>query len=536
MHLLPILAAVTLAASALATSFVTTQLTYENGTAYSITRPTAVALSPTNPDLLLVADFAGFIHLLRIRQATPTTYVVLTEEDVISVGKDRSVLALSVDPFDPTAFFASTSIVLWKTRSLLPASGWQNGQIDVIRLSRRSASLALESALVTGLPVSNRRSAQGVFGVAVDSFDASLYISLGTFTGGGVNTPANGGVPDCVASSSIAKVDIRTAWKTRKLTWSSDQSDSATITTPSRRSGIEIFATGIRSALQPVFTADGSLIVFDNGVDPRDELRSTSCTTEVPVTTGESDKVINVTRGAFYGHANRARGRSDADQCVFVTDEKIRDGSASKLNSFAPPLFTTAKAMEEKLFFGGLSGVSQYVHDWSPADKLRGTLIVVASDDVVDMPIPAGRTPGILSFDIESKSVKLVAEGGGSGIGIDVVGSVFVAKTISGVVEIAIPVVDEAAKKERKVRGVWPPSGQPGSRLFVVGTNLPIYQKVFVDGVECTDTRRVRWYRIANVVSCRVPRLPRFERGAVDVKIGHLKIRKAFTVLAPNLQ
>lgn len=510
-------------------SFTTSSLNYPNGTAFSLPLVSVLAFSPTDPGLLLVGDLAGTIRLLRVRQKPDLSYIVAAEEHLVSVGKGRSLLGLASDPFDPTAFYASTSNIQWVKQGL-PASGWQNGKIERVRLSPKPARLSVEGTVISGLPVSNSPSGLGVFGSVVDWKDASLYVGLATFTGGGVATESGGNIPDTIASSSILKADIRTHGKTLAFEWSSDAPGAAQLKAPSDKSGLEIFAVGLRSPFQPVYMSSGDLFVVDGGANTRDEKRSTSCSSDVPITASEPDKVIRVESGAYYGHANRARGASDPKQCVFITANASQE-AVRLYPGYKAPLFTNAQALQDKVIFGGTVGVAEYVHDWELG--LRGTLLGASFDQTYDQEREASKATGIASFDVKKKTIRRVANSSSTGLAVDVIGSAFAAQTTNSRISISVPDVSKAGRRQAsKIQGVWPPSAKPGARIFIVGTNLPVEEGVTVGGAVCSGLEEVDGYSLADVVSCQLPARGYGGRKPVDVEMGCLQLRKAITILA----
>lgn len=532
MHVLacviPAILAAAVVTAAEAYSFASINLTYANGTDYSAPLTVSVLILPSDPTLLVVASYTGLIRLLRIWYASPRRYVVTAVEDTVTAAPNRFVLDVKADPFRPTNLFVVTAVHDYINKGL-GANGWQNGQIEILRLDGPAAKLSFDSEpLVSGLPVAQGALGGGVFAVSADLHDGRLLISQGAHTNGGVPL---GPRRDTIVSGAMLMADVRTPQKTRKLTWSSNDTFTATLTTPPSVSGIEVYAVGFRSLFRPIVTARDQIYGIDAGGSPELGNRSLSCTTEEPFYADDPDRLIHIRRGRWYGMANRVRGRTDPRQCVYIWgDEENIAQLRARYPSFSPPILTTRAARANGILGSGSEGLTQYRADWFP--RLRGSFFVGEFD--LTQARPGLPLPILFQVDVRSRRVRKVADTPGVSLEVDPFGAVMVGQFNIGKVGIAVPVVSTAMKAQTRIRNVWPLRGKPRSRVYIVGTSLPAGAPVFLGGRPCDDVKRWTKFGYLDVISCLVPRGGPYLKNAVSVKVGSIELKEAYTVLAPR--
>lgn len=506
--------------------FTSTTLHHPNGTDYDFMLVSALSTVPRNPTFLIASNLLGEIRLVRVRRRSTSNYAARTLATT-SAGPGRSVLGIQHNPFHKplteSAFFISTSSLQWRDQGF-PDSGWQNGMVELLILNHIDKTLTVSSTIASGLPVS--LSNWGVFGTVIDNA-ASLFISIGTFNNGGVPSEGDGNLPDCVASGSLLKLNFRNPVISGQLEWSSDDPALATLTTSPAESGVSIFATGIRSCFQPVYTSSGKLFCIDGGANLMPDQRSTSCTRSTRFEVSEPDKVLNVRQGKWYGHANRARGRTDPQQCQFVPAMLPARVVARRFPGYTPPLFTSQQGLDDGIVGSGTVGVTEYTAAWFR--RIRGKLIGTESGQSED--VTRSAEPGTLLYDIEKRRVGRLADTPGISAAVDIYGSILTAQVAFGKVGIAMPRVSEQMMAREAIRVVFPTRGVPGSRLFIFGTSLK-GKRVKVGEIECNNVKLTSVF--GGVIRCKVPKGLPMNR-ALSVSVGSARLGKAFTVLDGNL-
>lgn len=92
--------------------------------------------------------------------------------------------------------------------------------------------------------------------------------------------------------------------------------------------GVDVFASGQRNSFDITLHSNGFLYATDNGMNAFYGDVSVGCnpdTDQLPEHT-EVDEINIVTKGAYYGHPNRMRGKSDPRQCKFRGPTEPSDG------------------------------------------------------------------------------------------------------------------------------------------------------------------------------------------------------------------
>lgn len=513
--------------TAAAFQFSDTILSYTNGSVFSMPTITEVAFVPANPNLLLVTSLSGEIRLLQVRQPSPTRFVVVATRHSVRTTGGRGVVSLVADPYSRSTFFVATVRHGWKN-----AGGWKNGHVEVLRLNTSTSKLSFDAdPLITGLPVAGTGTQDGLLGLNADSSDGKLFITQSSHTNGGV--PTQNGPSENVLSGAVLTADIRTRGKTLSLTWSSDDLATATLTSPPSISGIQMFATGVRTIFEPIITAHGDLFAVDVAGSPEEGDRSVSCTRSVPFNRQDSDRVLHIKRGRWYGMANRARGRTDPTQCVYIWgDESNIDQLRRNYSRFTPPIMTRRADFDAGKFGGAVIGLEQYRANWFPTIRLH----LIGSEFGFPQPLPNRQLSALLHFDLSTRTVSKIADAPGLAIATSAYGSMFIGQFIRARIAIAYPRVTEAMKKQPRIRNVWPLRVKPRSRILIYGTSLPVNGKVLVDGRPCTDVKRRVRFSWLHIISCRVPYGGPYRKRAVPIRVGSVTLGDALNVLPHWLQ
>jgi hypothetical protein len=176
--------------------------------------------------------------------------------------------------------------------------------------------------LVTGLPLSNHD--HGLNGMFVDD-NGDILLCSGSNTNAGIKWPLSGDVPESPLSAAL----LRICTSRPNFNGVVQYEDSVTGALVADQvygeqidvvSGVdvEVFAPGLRNALDLVLHSNGYLYATDNGPNNNFGPASLSMTTQGGYphpTTG--DALYLVEPGRYYGLPNRARGRYDERQAVY---------------------------------------------------------------------------------------------------------------------------------------------------------------------------------------------------------------------------
>lgn len=194
---------------------------------------------------------------------------------------------------------------------------------EIIRLI--GPDLSEPEPVITGLPVSghNHGTNDLEFGP-----DGRLYIAQGGTTSSGA--PAE---PDDARwrdwdesplSGAILVAEIDAPEFDGEITY---DSELATRDTNMIGGDVSVFSPGHRNTYDILFHSNGHLYSVDNG-SSEPVPASLDCDTLGPPPDNDPDQLNLVVEGAYYGHANRNRGREEPRQCENVSpfDESEGDG------------------------------------------------------------------------------------------------------------------------------------------------------------------------------------------------------------------
>ncbi|CAN8071727.1 unnamed protein product [Agarophyton chilense] len=224
------------------------------------------------------------------------------------MGPDRSITGIGYNPIDPySRIFVSVNTHFHENKG----SRWDNGAIESVEIEDNGCPRK-GPTIISGLPVSNHD-----HGIATISFlaDGSMLISSGSFTNAGVSKPGDGigGVPENPLSAAILRAPYLQPGFNGNIKY--DQYDDPG-TANKIEGDVEPYVTGIRNSFGMVRHSNGHTYITDNGPNTGFGLTSTSCTEEAPDAESE-DKLLRLVAGAYYGHPNRNRARTDPKQCVY---------------------------------------------------------------------------------------------------------------------------------------------------------------------------------------------------------------------------
>ncbi|GAB0495535.1 hypothetical protein MMPV_006837 [Pyropia vietnamensis] len=433
----------------------------------------------------------GVLHVLTVDESTS---VVTDSCATEPFSGGRSILGISFPPSDvaATRLFASTSVLFWLDRGLLPySSGWRNGRVDLFTPTA-DGCWKYNRPVISGLPVSNHD--HGVNGHTWDD-DGRFYVSVGGSTNAGVavrgETKAErdliGGVPESPLSAAVIVAEVDAPGFDGAVKYSAaDTPDTATI----RSGDVSVYASGLRNAFALAYTSRGAIYASDNGPNAGYGPASTSCTSQgADPQTG--DALLRITAGAYYGSPNRNRGREDTRQCVYVA-----------------PMGPRVPGVDATPGLAGLQSSTNGVLEYSAstfANALRGEILLSKF---------AGQSNGLLyrarpapdgsSMPLDADGVRVIMGRSGLAMFEDPSGGLVMADPRSDQVTLLKP--SYPVPSGATLIGVMPVRGRAagGNALRVTGHRLGgASAKVTVGGRPCTGVREVA--AGGDALTCTVP-------------------------------
>ena len=302
---------------------------HENGNVFeAIDGPTVIKIGP---DRRYYIGSKGYVTALTV----DIRYRVLGTCVSHGIGADRTVLGMAFDPryFNENDIFMyiGTSTLNWgggKTGNpdAVPG-GWKNGKVQIMRSNIDGHCLAVTKDLVTGLPVSNHD--HGVNGLQI-GLNGRLYVLSGGMTNAGHSElgDGDGGSPANPLSGALLEVNHNIPNFNGDVVYDSDNGRIANII---GSTNVAVFSSGLMNAFGIELHSNSHMYMVDNGPNPGYGKESTSCNTNLETEPHFPDKFLKVRKGAWYGHPNRNRGRSDPKQCTFQHIGKNAPGQEPEL-------------------------------------------------------------------------------------------------------------------------------------------------------------------------------------------------------------
>lgn len=446
--------------------------------------PTVIA---QGPDGRFYVGGRGKVTALTVNDDYYVTDVCVSE----NFGEDRSVLGIAFDPrkFDENDiyFYIATSTLNWgggQSGDPQPTDdGWQNGKVQVMRSNVNGQCLGVVMNLVTGLSVSNHD--HGVNALLV-GMNGKLYVSVGGMTNAGYaeKGDGDGGSPETPFSGAVLEVNFNRNDFNGDIRYDSTDGRVANVI---GRPNIKIYAQGFMNAYGMELHTNGRIYLVDNGPNPGYGRQSTSCTTNLETDPHYQDKFLLLKRKAWYGHANRNRGRNDPKQCVFQ------------------PIGANASGQEPALrqIESSTNGITEYSANIL-GSEFKGTMCFAR--------IGFGQDPGktfALFMNGRGNRVtgreEIMAEGG-LDMKMDRLGSLITPDFTRNTFKVIRPVpAGEFAKAPVAVISVLPKYGPPeGGKKIWVTAKFPAAStaSVWVGQSECTNAIVVNY----NTITCFTPR------------------------------
>jgi glucose/arabinose dehydrogenase len=278
---------------------------------YVVELPTVLAWGPD--DRLYVATVDGAIEAIELSADGAVTGV-----DVIAeAGENGAILGMAFDPMSPDP-------VLYVAENFI--EGTSNGDPFPNRIIRyRGDSLSERDVAISGLPVSGHN--HGTNALAFDG-EGRLYIAQGGATSAGVpsalDDPRWLGWDETPLSGAVLVADVNAPGFDGEITYDRREAVPETNVVSG---DVEVWSLGHRNTFTMVFHSNGNLYAIDNG-SSEPFPASADCETDEPPPVNEPDQLNLVVEGAYYGHPNRNRARTNPEECFYVSprDEQYTSG------------------------------------------------------------------------------------------------------------------------------------------------------------------------------------------------------------------
>lgn len=457
---------------------------------FRIPMMTSIKLGPDGR--YIIGTRGGHIYAVRVDRS----FTVRAFCKSSSVGPDRSVLGLAFDPAEPSpdhghansifSIYVSTSRLMDNN----PGLDWDNGRVEVWKTQPKKECIIYVRTLISGLPVSTRDHAVTAL---VFHPDGRLLVAVGSNTNAGVIKRGKDmfNLPETPLSGAVLAFPFRKPWFDGNITYTSKKNPGKT----RKASGtVYVFASGIRSALGMTIHSNGHVYALDNGPNVGYGVAAVGCGRK-----GNQvqfvDKLLDVRRGAYYGHPNWNRGRNDKRQCKFIrgdTEDMGRRYSAAMMS-----VESSTNGIVEytaNRFDGALMGqliLSQLA--WEAAGDVTAVEINKRGTGVVDM--------------------RQLHDDSGIAVEIGPYGELLIPSYVKGTILVLAPV--EKYVPRLRVIAVNPRRGRliGGNFVTITGNGFKRGDKIVFGKKKCFD---IKWIRKGSELRCRVPA---YRGGRRSVKI-----------------
>ncbi len=319
----------------------------------------AVTSGTIGPDgRLYVSEIDGTIFAYTFDE----NYQVTNTQTITAMEglSNPNILGLTTSPFE-----APGVVKLYVAHSLLFANGGScfngfspySGQISVLT----GPNFNSLQPVITGLPVSNHD--HGINGIKFDD-NGFLLISVGGNTNAGVFHCNIGGLDESPLSGAIVRANVFRPGFNGVINYvdpatcliNNDQTDGGSVHIE-HGVDVDVFASGMRNALDFVYTTAGRLYATDNGANLGFGDRSTGPNSQSSLPDNQADELNHIDIGRYYGAANRNRGVNDQRQNIYrlAADASIAGDYDAPIATFAS---STNGLIEYRsnAFNGGLRG------------------------------------------------------------------------------------------------------------------------------------------------------------------------------------
>jgi glucose/arabinose dehydrogenase len=233
---------------------------------------------------------------------------------------NKDILGIAFNPFEPPGqprLYVAHGQLFANGGACFTGFSPYSGQVSILT----GPSFNSIQPLVTGLPVSNHD--HGINGLQFDNA-GDLLIAVGGNTNAGVAGDCDiGQIPESPLSAAIVKAktskfNFNGAISYKETAGGQPNNDQSFGDNVDVVAGVDVsvFASGVRNPYDHVFTTKGQLYATDNGPNLGFGPKSTGANTQGSEPQ-DVDELVRVLAGAYYGHPNRNRGRTDSRQNVY---------------------------------------------------------------------------------------------------------------------------------------------------------------------------------------------------------------------------
>lgn len=305
----------------------------------------------------------------------------------------RDILGIAFNPRDTVERpYISTSTLFWHDKNRVDRSNkkaWQNGAIDRLKPGTDPTDggvcLVYDKRIVSGLPVSNHdHSVNGL----MFAQNGNILVAVGGYTNMGLPGYKLGNFWETTLAATILEVKVTKADFDGEIKYSNIETPRLS----QKTSGdVDIYCTGLRNTFAMAMTRQGEIYASDQGPNCSFGDTATSCgdyseaeaeqydtyadvnwpgqvnhgwKSCPPTSISRPDKMLHITKNAWYGHPNIQRG---GDECAWIDpfDHLTADDKAAPA-IYKKPLVTLESS---------ITGMSEYGAQHF-CGKLRGELIM----------------------------------------------------------------------------------------------------------------------------------------------------------------
>lgn len=510
-------------------------------------QPTSVAIGPDNR--LYIGSMNGSVAVLGydVKRLTVQTYCyansLIDRSFVDDDGNTspRSILGITFNPAhgdQVLPYVSTTTLNYWKASRISRGNNkaWRNGAIQRLKLTnnpseflvgkRSGVCLTLDTTILTGLPVGNG----GSHSVNALQFNdqGDLLVAVGGNTNMGLPGVGMGSTWESPLSGSIIILPLSASPKL-PVEVKYDGGNAPHTAKLGSNNIVRTFVTGLRNTFAMHVALDGTVYAVDQGpgcslggapascatfsaseyvkrggVDAEEDWPSPFKGDEGLCSgTRREDKVLKITQGAFYGHANFARGEC---QWVDVLTGKTLDGKSVK--GYVKPL---------GILDASVTSVVEYATNGRFCGMLKGRLV-----------LSNYRGVSIHVMDRDGKQSMKLRDGGGTSFVEDVFGQLVFPRLTARSVDVYVP-ADNAGSF--RAFGVQPRRlrRNGGVSVFVGGLGLVgsggklLIKEVWIGNSKCSAVK----VESDGVLKCTAPGRTGAGGKLVDVRLVHVDGRQA---------
>lgn len=336
---------------------------------------------------LYIGTMLGVIHVLSFKDGI---FEEIQKITTLSTIPSKNIVGIAFSPFETdgtlkmyvshTLFYAGFTDMIKSGKFPYP------GKVSILE----GPDFSTFSTIISNLPTSDHDHGNGK--LLFDN-NGNLLITIGGNTNAGVPSKPLGWLEESPLSAAIINAEIYASDFDGDIQYinrdtgetDNDQYNGGNVDISSSVKGISVFASGVRSAFDIVYTTTGLLFSMDNGPNSGYGLGSTSMFSNDGIGANSGDEICQIKKGHYYGLANRNRAKRDPRQAVYYAN----DIPQSKVPSLVSQCFYTNDAAivaadeYRGMHFGGALKGELIVQYWKKAahryDYTAGTYSAVST-------------------------------------------------------------------------------------------------------------------------------------------------------------